>query len=105
MKALLLSLFVCVWAAFPAFSQPANDHFAEARELVGQSIFVTGSNVGATPEGMEPRHHDNSAAASVWYQWRVSSPGIATVHTRGSTFDTILAVYKGTSLLDLTEVG
>jgi thiol-disulfide isomerase/thioredoxin len=35
----------------------------------------------------------------------VSSPGIATVHTRGSTFDTILAVYKGTSLLDLTEVG
>lgn len=104
MKGRLLSLLMCLGAAIPAFSQPANDDFANAQQLVGTSVFVTGSNAGATPEGMEPRHDGGSAAASVWYKWRVAVPGVATVHTGGSTFDTILAVYKGTSYFDLTEV-
>jgi hypothetical protein len=35
---------------------------------------------------------------SIWYTWHAPTNGIATFHTRGSTCDTLLAVYTGTNL-------
>ena len=103
MKALLLSLLFCVWAALPAFSQPANNNFANAQTLVG-STFATGSNVGATAEASEPFRDGAAPVASVWYKWRASSGGFVTINTLGSSFDTVLAVYTGSSLFNLTEI-
>src|SRR5687768_2358208 len=104
MKARLLTLLVCLCAAVAAFAQPANDHFANAQELVGASIVVAGQNFDAGFEAMEPEHDFGGAMASVWYKWSVSAAGVATVHTRGSTFDTVLGVFRGSSFFDLTEV-
>ena len=104
MKARLLSLLVCVWAAFSGSAQPVNDNFANARELVGSSVVVSGSNVGATAEASEPMRDGGFAVASVWHKWRAPASGIATIQTAGSSFDTVLAVYSGTSLFNLTEI-
>ena len=104
MKARLLSLLVCFWAALPAFTQPANNNFANAQLLVGTSTFVTGSNIGATVEASEPLRDGAPAAATVWYKWRVPVGGIATIETLGSTFDTVVGIYTGTSLFNLTEI-
>ena len=75
---------------------------------------MTGTNVEATTEVDEPVRHitddnvDYAPTASVWYQWTspdVASPAEMLLSTRGSDFDTVLAVYAGgPGLADLTEV-
>ena len=55
------------------------------------------NNTGTTRESGEPDHSPGKAArSSVWLAWKApSSPGLAAFDTRGSGFDTILAVYTG----------
>src|SRR5262249_52465046 len=52
----------------------------------------------------EPNHVGKLGGASVWLSWVAPADGIATFNTRGSAFDTLLAIYTGTSLADLTPV-
>jgi hypothetical protein len=85
-------------------SGPANDNFANAQKVSGSSGSTTGSNVGASKETGEPNHATNTGGASVWYSWTAPSSGDATVTTAGSSFDTLLGVYTGTSVSSLTEV-
>jgi hypothetical protein len=75
----------------------SNDMFANAITISGTSGQTTGSNVGATKESGEPNHAGNSGGASVWWNWTASSNGQMTIDTFGSSFDTLLAVYTGTS--------
>ena len=82
---------------------PANDNFADAQLLNGPSGFASGENRSATLEAGEPNHLD-SGSHSVWYRWTVPTNGVAAVDLRGSTFDTVLAIYTGTSLNSLTLV-
>ena len=65
---------------------------------------VQGNNSDATKELGEPDHDDRSGSASIWYLWTAPIDGIATIDTIGSTFDTLLAVYTGTSLSTLKRV-
>ena len=81
------------------FSQPANDDKADAQVITGASGQVTGSTVGATKEIGEASHGGNSGGASVWFQWRAPDAGEATFNTSGSSFDTLLAVYEGATLV------
>ena len=91
--------------AMPAqVSKPANDNFASAQALSGPSVSVTGSNVNATRESGEPIHAGNDGGASVWYAWTASSTGTVSLDTHGSSFDTLLAVYTGTSISQLTSI-
>ena len=56
----------------------------------------SGHNVGASAEPGEPSHGGGRPAKrSVWMAWNSPGTGIASFGTRGSGFDTILAVYKG----------
>ena len=87
-----------------AASAPANDAFAAARALTGQSGTVTGSNVGATRETGEPTIAGNAGGQSVWFSWTAPATGTATVDTVGSSFDTLLGVYTGSSVSALTLV-
>ena len=81
---------------------PVNDNFANAQIISGCSGSVTGTNVGATKELGEPNNPDSpNSTKSVWYQWQAPSTGTVTITTAGSTFDTVLAVYVGTSLTSL----
>jgi RTX calcium-binding nonapeptide repeat (4 copies) len=87
-------------------TRPANDDFAHAEELSGSlPLAVTGTNVDATRELGEPEHAGGGGSASVWYRWTPSASGPAVVGTCGSGFDTLLGVYTGPSLEDLSEVG
>ncbi|BCM88294.1 hypothetical protein IAD21_00125 [Abditibacteriota bacterium] len=76
-----------------ATGKPANDDIARAQVIVGNAGQVPGDNRGATQESGEPRHADQVGGASVWYQWTAPASGTATFDTRGSVFDTLLAVY------------
>ncbi|HEU6445030.1 MAG TPA: PASTA domain-containing protein [Gaiellaceae bacterium] len=84
---------------------PANDAFDAAVELTGRSVTESGSNKDATKESGEPDHADEPGGASVWFRWTAPAGGEATVDTCGSAFDTLLAVYTGSAVNALTEVG
>ncbi len=87
---------------------PANDHFANriavAVPVIG-STRTTGSNVGATAETGEPFHaRSSSARTSVWWSYTPYSSGPITITTAGSSFDTVLAIYTGSSVDALSSV-
>ncbi|MCX8040854.1 MAG: hypothetical protein N3B15_09845 [Planctomycetota bacterium] len=77
--------------------RPANDDLARAAELSGSSGRVTGSNVGATRESGEPYHYGWTGGRSVWWRWTAPVSGAVVMDTEGSDFDTVLAVYEGSS--------
>src|SRR5690606_4288173 len=86
------------------YLNPTNDYFALSAQLPGTGGFVTAPNAQATREPGEPAHAGNEGGRSVWYWWRAPSDGELALTTQGSTADTLLAVYQGSSLADLTEV-
>ena len=84
---------------------PSNDNFADRVAL--PSLLPTstiGSNVNATVELDEPYHDGRFPESSVWWSWVAPSSGTVHVDTFGSDFDTVLAVYVGTTLSTLTEI-
>jgi Tol biopolymer transport system component len=85
-------------------SAPANDDFDEAQMIEGDSGGVLGDNFEATVEVGEPDHAGHSTGITVWYEWQAVDDGDVTFDTMGSDFDTVLAVYTGTSVGALTEV-
>jgi thiol-disulfide isomerase/thioredoxin len=87
-----------------AQGQPANDMFANRITISGTNITVTGNNVDATAEAYEPYHAGVDGWTSVWWSWTAPTNNVATISTAGSSFDTVLAVYTGSSLLSLIEV-
>src|SRR2546427_606877 len=76
-----------------------------ARAIPGRSGTVTGTNVKATKEGGEPPHAGNAGGKPVWYSWTAPASGPVTINTAGSNFDTLLGVYRGTSVSALTLDG
>ena len=88
--------------------QPGNDNFASAETFTTSSspfIGITGSTINATGEPGEPNHTGNSGSLnSIWYSWRAPASASMTFSTAGSTFDTTLAVYIGSSVGSLTLV-
>ena len=80
------------------------DLFANRDQATAVDGRATGSNVGATVETKEPRHGGKIGGHSVWLSWKAPSDGIVTFDTDGSSFDTLLGVYTGTSTAHLTEV-
>ena len=94
---------------------PPNDSFANAILITlgnSSTIAVNGHNTNATREAGEPSHANNSGPSgtpnpggrSVWWRWVAPSTGGATLDTRGSHFDTLLAVYTGSSVAALTPI-
>lgn len=83
---------------------PANDDFTNRIVITGFSASIMGNNVAATPEPGEPDHNGPPALGSVWWTWTAPGDGPVVINTFGSGFDTILAVYTGTSLNTLQDV-
>jgi subtilisin family serine protease len=88
----------------PTPVRPANDAFASSVAISTANWTLTGNNTDGTSETGEPAHAGNAPAKSVWWAFTAPSSGTYTIRTLGSTFDTILAVYKGTSLGALEAV-
>ena len=85
-------------------SRVSADDFGSSTAVSGASGRSKGSSLGAGKESGEPDHAGNSGGASVWWTWTAPATGSVTFDTRGSNFDTLLAVYAGNSLGSLVEV-
>ncbi len=83
---------------------PANDAFASAITLTGNSASVTGFNTNATKQSGEPLHAGDTGGRSVWWRWTAPSTGTATLNTQGSIFDTTLGVYTGANVNALSTI-
>jgi hypothetical protein len=88
----LVALSHTAWAA-----APANDNLAGAEIIGSTGVAYLGNNSEATKEPGEPNHALNAGGKSIWYKYTATASGYLTVYTTASTFDTTLAVYRGTS--------
>jgi hypothetical protein len=82
---------------------PRNDDFANRITLTGSSISTSGHNNQATLEPGE-QHTDPPGGASVWWSWTAPRSGRVNISTLGSSFDTVLAVYTGSSIDSLQRI-
>ena len=81
-----------------------SDGFRFRVRLSDASGRAVGSNVGASKEIGEPGHAGNRGGHSVWWTWTAPASGTFIFDTRGSDFDTLLAVYTGSSVSRLSRV-
>ena len=99
-------LLLVLALAAPAGAAPGNDGF-EHRFLVPRAVDnvdeAFGNNAEASKEAGEPNHAGDPGGRSVWY---TLDGGEATVvvDTCGSSVDTLLAAYTGSSVSTLTEL-
>jgi hypothetical protein len=84
--------------------QGPNDYFTNRTVLVGTNISILATNTFATKEPGEPNHAGNPGGKSLWWSWVAPVDGTVTINTDGSTFDTLLAVYTGSSVSNLVHV-
>lgn len=87
-----------------AISPPENDIFATPAILAGDMGQITANNLNATKEPGEPDHAGNAGGRSVWWRWTPAVSGVALFDTHGSKFDTLLAVYTGSTLDNLSQI-
>jgi hypothetical protein len=72
--------------------------------LVGP-VFGNNTDANATPQAGAPQLIAGKPyGRSIWYTWNASFDGVISLTTQGSSFDTLLAVYTGTNVADLTPV-
>ena len=83
---------------------PANDDFTNLTGLTGFPIQLFANNTFATKEPGEPNHAGNAGGHSLWWDWTAPTNGIVTINNFGSSFQTLLAVYTGSALANLTPV-
>ncbi|MDB6074224.1 MAG: hlyA 5, partial [Verrucomicrobiaceae bacterium] len=85
---------------------PANDNFVNAIALSAGSSTVNG--ILATAQAGEPDHYTfggaRGATHSVWWKFTPTFNGLVQIDTRGSDYDTVLAVYTGATLPTLHRV-
>jgi len=81
-----------------------NSLFESRILLDGDFPTVNASNFGALRQSGEPAHAGIPANKSVWWEWTAPDDGPIVISTAGSTFDTVLAVYEGTSLAQLNRL-
>lgn len=79
------------------------DNFADALAITGSGS-RTANTEGATGEAGEPLHGGNTSPASVWFRYNATENGTVTLSSEHSNFDTIIAVYSGSSLATLTPL-
>ncbi len=83
---------------------PVNDLFANAIPLSGDSGSVSATTTNATKEFNEPYHAGNAGGKSVWWSFQPSADGSLSLTTSNSTFDTLLGLYTGEKVTELTTL-
>ena len=88
-------------------THPDYDNFAQAALInpaVGSETTNSASNVGATMELGEPKHDGKVGGASIWFVVLPDQDGVLSLRTEGSSIDTLLALYTGTVVSNLTKI-
>ena len=89
--------------AVSRINAPPNDDFFYAAPItLGARVRATTRN--ATRELGEPRHDSKDADLTVWFRLRLARQRRVVLHTCGSRFDTVLAVYTGRRVNRLRRV-
>ena len=94
---------------------PPSETFTNAPPLPNNTDIATGNNIDATTEPGEQEHAGNGGPYhSVWWNWsettinamaiESAASAILLVDTHGSDFDTVLAVYIGPTVSNLTQI-
>ena len=94
---------------------PPSETFDSAPDLSNNSGNESGNNINAVIESGESAHADNGGPYhSVWWDWSEPPAALADgasaegdtliVDTSGSDFDTVLAVYTGPAVNNLTQI-
>ncbi|HET8925791.1 MAG TPA: Ig-like domain repeat protein [Candidatus Acidoferrum sp.] len=90
---------------------PANDNFANAINMTSVSFTDTKDSSAATTETNDPLPPCTQAsvagsgrANTIWYKVLPTGTGSANIDTIGSSYDTVLSLWTGTSLASLTAV-
>ncbi len=93
-------------ASAPGIVRPGSlhDYFATSRTITGLSNSTGTKTSFATAESGEPSHAGFTPSHSVWFNYTAPATGQIDFSTAGSNFDTLLAVYSGSSLNALTVV-
>jgi hypothetical protein len=81
-----------------------SDFFATCASVAGSAGSHADDNSYATKEPGEPNHAGNPGGKSLWYCWTAPTNTPVTFDTLGSTFDTLLAVYTGDVVSNLSLV-
>lgn len=89
---------------YPPLARPANDQFASAATISANSGTANNHGGNATAEPGEPAHAGRGPNQSVWYKFTPAASGTLAMDTHGSAFDTVLAIYTGSSVGGLTAV-
>jgi hypothetical protein len=98
---LVLGLLLGPGAALAA--PPDNDAFADREVLTGAlPLEVTRSNVEATKEAGEFIPGLSAAGHSIWFEWEATSTDWVTIGSCDTAFPTILGVFTGTEIGNLT---
>jgi hypothetical protein len=95
---------------------PVNDDFANATTLAGPIdeepggnrtyiVHSFGYNWGADKQVGEGDHDGDPGGASVWYDWVAPESGTALISSCCAGAPSLLGVYRGNTVDDLTEVG
>ena len=83
---------------------PANDDFASPAPLFGAHGSVTGSNIDASKDIIEPNHAGNAGGHSVWYRFHANCGGRMRLDPAGSSIPLVIGIYRGGSLGSLSSV-
>lgn len=83
---------------------PSNDNFVDAQQITKPG-FYEGTVLEATAELGDRPILGHTPRRPVWFRYKSRCTCEHTVDTGGSGFDTVLAVYAGSSLDDLTLLG
>ncbi|MCI0746036.1 MAG: immunoglobulin domain-containing protein [Verrucomicrobia subdivision 3 bacterium] len=92
------------WSGKISVPLPTNDAFSSAQTIADAQGSATNTNRRATKETGEPNHGGNTGGSSIWYAWTAAHTGQAVIDTIGSTFNTLLAVYTGSTVSNLALV-
>ena len=83
-----------------------SDAFGAAAGVATLPYQQTGATTAsATVEAGEPTPSCGAIGKTVWFRYTPAASGTLIADTIGSGFDTLLAVYRGSSLAGLTQVG
>lgn len=85
-------------------NRPFNDDFVDRPHFNTNNLAIRASNAGATAEANEPANAGVTATSTLWWEWTAPATANVSLDTNGSAYDTVLAVYTGTSLSALTLV-
>lgn len=90
---------------FRTATVPPNDNFPPSAKVPDNGGVVLGDNTFGSLQFGEPVHAGVAGAVkSVWWNFAPTNTGPVLVDTAGSAFDTVVAVYAGNTLTNLTPI-